>query len=76
MTPGEHLAEAQRLLARAAELDDSDTAHLPRQPGDYRLERRTADVMAAQAHATIAELMTKPGFGRWVHTADGWVEWA
>lgn len=76
MNPGEHLAEAQRLLARAAEADDSDTAHLPRQSGDYRLERRTADVTAAHAHATIAELMTRPGFGHWVHIDQGWAQWA
>lgn len=55
MTPREHLAEAQRLLARAATFDDSDRAGLPRAPGDYRLERRAADVTAALAHALVAQ---------------------
>ena len=56
MTPEEHLAEAERLLMRAATFDDSDRADQPRRPGDYSLERRTADVNAALAHALIARL--------------------
>jgi hypothetical protein len=56
MTPAEHLAEAERLLARAATYDDTerDKAGLPREAGDFSVERRANDVLAANAHATIA----------------------
>ena len=56
MTAEEHLAEAERLLARAATFDDTerDKAGLPRQPGDWSVERRANDVTAANAHASIA----------------------
>ena len=74
MNPAEHVAEAERLLARAATFDDSDRADQPRLPGDYSLERRTADVLAAHAHATIAELMSAPGFGPWFWTGADWMK--
>lgn len=56
MDPGEHLAEAQRLLRRAATHDETELhqAGLPRQAGDWSVERRASDVTAANAHATIA----------------------
>jgi len=73
MNPAEHLAEAERLLARADTFDDSDRADEPRRPGDYSLERRTADVLAAHAHATIADLNAR-GFGPWYWTGVSWIK--
>ncbi|MET9952365.1 hypothetical protein ABZ135_12560 [Streptomyces sp. NPDC006339] len=57
MTPHEHHARAEELLARADTWMDADTGWKARLSTDERLAHRSADLTAAQVHATLATLL-------------------
>ena len=55
MNGPEHYREAERLMKQGDEWMDADTGWKARLGVDERLARRTADLLAAQVHATLAD---------------------
>lgn len=64
MTGAEHYREAERLIRAADEWMDADFGWKAHLSSDERIARRTADLAAAQVHATLALAAAAPSHGK------------